>query len=187
MNIYIYKDYKRYMQRNNGRFYNAFIFVKSVKGEFMEAFEKNNVFFKIIKGVGISVVFTIVCLTVFSALLTYTNLSENLIQPVVISITGISVLVGSFFVTRKMSKNGIIKGISVGFMYILLIYLISSVVNNVNFSLSMGSIVMIIVGILCGAIGGIIGVNVGSFLGRRKKITSSICVREKCIGYLLHV
>lgn len=126
----------------------------------MESFERNNIFLKIIKGVVISIIFTLISLTIFSALLTYTNLSENLIQPVVISVTGISILVGSFFTTRKVTKNGIIKGISVGLIYILLIYLISSVINNANFSLSIGSIIMITVGILCGAIGGIIGVNV---------------------------
>lgn len=127
----------------------------------MENFEKNNVFLKIIKGVGISFAFTLICLTIFSALLTYTSLSENLIQPVVISVTGISILAGSFFATRKVGKNGIIKGIAVGLIYILLIYLTSSIANGGNFALTIGSIIMILIGILCGAIGGIIGVNIG--------------------------
>ena len=127
----------------------------------MESFEKNNVFIKILKGVGISFAFTLISLTIFSALLTYTSLSESLIQPVVISVTGISILVGSFFVTRKVGKNGIIKGIGVGLIYIFLIYVISSVVNGGSFALTMGSVIMILIGILCGAIGGIIGVNIG--------------------------
>ena len=127
----------------------------------MENFEKNNVFLKIIKGVGISFAFTLICLTIFSALLTYTSLSESLIQPVVISVTGISILAGSFFATRKVGKNGIIKGIAVGLIYILLIYLASSIANGGNFALTIGSIIMILIGILCGAIGGIIGVNIG--------------------------
>lgn len=127
----------------------------------MESFDNNNVFLKILKGVGISVLFTLICLTFFSALLTYTNLSESLIQPVVISVTGISILAGSFYATRKMNKNGIIKGISVGLIYILLIYVISSVVNGGNFAITIGSVIMILVGILCGAIGGIIGINIG--------------------------
>lgn len=127
----------------------------------MESFDNNNVFLKILKGVGISVLFTLICLTFFSALLTYTNLSESLIQPVVISVTGISILVGSFFATRKMNKNGIIKGVSVGLIYILLIYVISSVVNGGNFAVTIGSVIMILIGILCGAIGGIIGINIG--------------------------
>lgn len=127
----------------------------------MESFDNNNVFLKILKGVGISVLFTLICLTFFSALLTYTNLSESLIQPVVISVTGISILVGSFFATRKINKNGIIKGVSVGLIYILLIYVISSVVNGGNFAVTIGSVIMILVGILCGVIGGIIGINIG--------------------------
>lgn len=127
----------------------------------MESFQKNNVFTKILKGVGISFSFTLICLTIFSALLTYTNLSENLIQPVVIAVTGISILAGSFFATRKVGKNGIIKGIGVGIIYILLIYAISSIVNGGNFTLTIGSVIMILIGILCGAIGGIIGVNIG--------------------------
>lgn len=127
----------------------------------MESFEKNNVFIKILKGVGISFAFTLISLTIFSALLTYTSLSESLIQPVVISVTGISILVGSFFATRKVGKNGIIKGIGVGLIYIFLIYVISSVVNGGSFALTMGSVIMILIGILCGAIGGIIGVNIG--------------------------
>ena len=127
----------------------------------MEIYENNNVFLKVIKGVGISFAFTLICLTIFSALLTYTSLSENLIQPVVISVTGISILAGSFFSTRKVEKNGILKGITVGLIYIVLIYFISSIVNNGNFSLNLGSIIMILAGIICGAIGGIIGVNIG--------------------------
>ena len=127
----------------------------------MEGFEKNNIFQKILKGVGISFAFTLISLTIFSALLTYTSLSESLIQPVVISVTGISILAGSFFATRKVGKNGIIKGIAVGLIYILLIYLTSSLVNGGNFAFTIGSIIMILIGILCGAIGGIIGVNIG--------------------------
>ena len=127
----------------------------------MERFEKNNIFMKIIKGVGFSFAFTLICLTIFSALLTYTNLSENLMQPVIISVTGISILAGSFFATRKVGKNGIIKGIAVGIFYIILIYLLSSILNNGNFAINLGSIIMILVGIICGAIGGIMGVNMG--------------------------
>ena len=127
----------------------------------MEIYENNNVFLKVIKGVGISFAFTLISLTIFSALLTYTSLSESLIQPVVISVTGISILAGSFFATRKVGKNGILKGISVGLIYIFLIYFISSIVNNGKFSFNLGSIIMILAGIICGAIGGIIGVNIG--------------------------
>ena len=126
----------------------------------MEKVGNNNYFISILKGVGISIIFTILSLTIFSLLLVNTNMSESLIQPVVIVVTGISILIGSFMANRKMSKNGIINGCIIGFLYIFTIYIISSIANNMNFSLNMGSIIMILVGIVCGAIGGIIGVNI---------------------------
>ncbi len=50
----------------------------------------------IFKGVGISLGFTIVLLVIFSAILTYTNVSENTITPVIIVVTGISILFRKF-------------------------------------------------------------------------------------------
>ncbi len=125
----------------------------------MESFEKNNIFINIIKGVLISLVFTFISLFIFSCLLTYTNISENLMQPVVIVITGISILIGSSIGNRKTTKNGIINGAIVGIIYILAIYIISSIVNGGNFALNMQSCIMMGIGILGGIIGGIIGVN----------------------------
>ena len=122
---------------------------------------KNSFFKCIVKGVVIAMLFTMICLTIFSILLVNTNLSENLIQPVVIGVTGVSILLGSSIATRKMNKNGIINGTVIGFIYIFLIYLISSLVNEMNFSTNLSAIIMILVGIIGGAIGGIIGVNVG--------------------------
>ena len=125
----------------------------------MESSENNNFFLNIFKGVGIAIIFTVVCLTVFSVLLVYTNMSESLIQPVVIGVTGISILVGSFIANKKMTKNGIFNGAIIGGLYILLIYVISSVVNGGNFALNLGAVVMIATGIVGGAMGGIIGIN----------------------------
>ncbi len=126
----------------------------------MERVKNNNLLKTIVKGVGISIICTILALTIFSLLLVNTNLSENLIQPVVISVTGISLLIGSFITNKKMKKNGIINGCTIGFFYIMIIYIISSIVNNMNFSVNIGSIIMILVGLICGAVGGIMGVNI---------------------------
>ena len=117
-------------------------------------------FLNILKGVGISVVFTIICLFIFSCLLVFTDLSESLMQPVIIIVTGVSILIGSSIGNRKVKKNGIINGAIVGLIYILCIYLISSVIGGGDFALNMQAIIMMAVGIVCGIIGGIIGVNV---------------------------
>ena len=113
----------------------------------------------IIRGVLISFLFTICMLTIFSILLVYTNLSEETIKPVIITITGISILIGSSLGTRKLHKNGLISGGIIGSSYILLLYLISSIIGS-NFAINWVSVIMIIVGLLGGIFGGVVGVNV---------------------------
>ncbi len=111
------------------------------------------------KGVGIALIATVILLLIFSLLLTYTNLSENTISPVIIVITAISVLLGSSIGNRKIKKNGILNGAFVGGCYIILLYLISSILNW-RFSLNLQSVIMMISGMIFGVLGGIIGVNI---------------------------
>ncbi len=124
----------------------------------MEIFENNKPIISIIKGTAISFLTTIIALTIFAVLLTYTELSENTIRPVIITVTGISILIGSSIGTRKIRKNGLMTGGAIGVIYIVSIYLISSIMNS-NFALSWISIIMIAVGVIGGVLGGIIGVN----------------------------
>jgi len=113
---------------------------------------------RIIKGSLLSIVITIILLLIFATLLTYTSLAENTIPIVILVITGISILIGSQISTVHIRKNGIINGGLIGIIYILVIYLISSIVTG-NFSLSIYSGIMIVVSMITGALGGIIGVN----------------------------
>ena len=119
--------------------------------------DKNNLK-GIIKGVLISYIFTIIMCVIFAIILTYTNLQENAITPVIIIITAISIFVGSTIGNYKIQKNGLINGALVGFIYIVIIYLISSILNG-YFTLNIASIIMIVLSILFGTLGGIIAVN----------------------------
>ena len=134
-----------------------------VNNKNMEIIEQNN-FIKIIKGTAISVILSLVLLMVLSVLLSYTNLSENIIVPTVIAITSLSILVGSLFSALKIKKQGIVNGAIVGGIYIVILYILSSVISQ-NFNLSSNSAILIILGVMAGSIGGIIGVNI-----RHKKI-----------------
>ena len=119
---------------------------------------ENNFFVNLIKGVGIAFIFTIILLIIFSAILTFTNINENVINPVIITITGISILIGSSIANNKIKKNGLLNGALVGAIYILIIYIISSLLNW-RFGLNLQSLIMIVVGMIFGMLGGIIGVN----------------------------
>ena len=115
-------------------------------------------FFNILKGVIISIIFTLIFLFAFSVLLTYTNISESFIAPVIIVITAISIFIGSSIGNIKMKKNGLVNGALIGGIYLLSIYLLSGIINQ-NFTLNTTSIIIIISGMICGMFGGIIGVN----------------------------
>lgn len=101
-----------------------------------------------------------ILLFIFASLLVYTSLQETTIKPVVIIISIVSILIGSSLSSIKIKKNGIINGALVGLIYILTLYILSSI-SFIGFNLSVYSIIMIIGAILSGMIGGIIGVNFG--------------------------
>ena len=120
---------------------------------------QNSKVMNIIKGSVTSIIITIIALIIFSIILTNTNVNENVMTPVITVITAISILIGSILSVSKIEKKGIINGALVGLIYILAIYLLSSITNG-NFSIDINSIILIVIAILAGMIGGIIGVNI---------------------------
>ncbi len=132
--------------------------MKSLIKSDVDSDNRNNIM-NIFKGIVISFILTLILLFLFSIILTYTNIDENTIAPVIIMITVISILIGSSVSTIKIKKNGIVNGGIIGLIYILTLYIISSLVET-GFSLSMYSIIMIILSIIAGMIGGIVGVNI---------------------------
>lgn len=113
----------------------------------------------ILKGIILSIIITLILLFIYSICLTYTNIGENTIAPVIIVITSLSILIGSSISTIKIKKNGLLNGGIIGGVYILFLYIISSIVET-GFSLTLTSAVMLIFAILAGMAGGIVGVNI---------------------------
>lgn len=127
----------------------------------MENLNKNEItqnFIRIIKGSIIAIVITLILLFIFSIILTYTSIKESAMSPVVIVITAVSILIGSSISTLKIKKMGLVNGALVGLIYILTIYVISSI-TGLGFALQLQTIIMMLAAIGAGMIGGIIGVN----------------------------
>ena len=120
--------------------------------------EENKTVIQILKGIGISLITTLVFLVIFALILTYTQVEEKTINPVIIVITALSILIGSSIVNIKIKKNGLINGAIIGGAYMLIIYLISTILNW-KFGLNAQSIIMIVVGVIFEILGGILGVN----------------------------
>ena len=121
--------------------------------------ENGNTIVKVIKGSVLAIALTAIFLSSYAAILSFTNISETTIVPVVIVLTGISLLIGSSISTIPIKKQGMLNGGLVGLIYMLVLYIISSIILG-NFGLNINSIIMIAVGVLTGMVGGIIGVNI---------------------------
>ena len=124
----------------------------------IEDISKDKSSIKIIKGTVISIILSLILLTIYAALLSYTSISESTIVPVIITITGISILIGSSISSMHIKKQGMLNGALVGLVYMLTIYILSSIFLS-SFEININSIIMISVGIVTGMIGGAIGVN----------------------------
>ena len=116
---------------------------------------------RIFKGVLTSILVTLVLLLLLSVVLTYSNISETIIPISIVVISGGSILIGSLITTKKMKKNGIVYGGVIGLIYIMLLYLTSSIISQ-GFSLNFYSLMMMIFSIIAGMFGGILGVNINN-------------------------
>ncbi len=119
---------------------------------------ENKKFKMIIKGSAIAIIITIVALLILSFVLAYTDLKESFAMPIIWIILGCSIIIGSIISSRKVKSNGLINGSIVGFIYIFVLYLLSSLIVR-NFALNTYSFIAIAISIITGVIGGIIGVN----------------------------
>lgn len=113
----------------------------------------------ILKGLVISFILTLVSVFIFSVVLTYTNTPESTIFPVIAFITAISILIGSSISTIKINKKGIINGGIIGFIYIFILYLLSSIITT-GFAVNVNTIILMAAATLAGMVGGIVGVNI---------------------------
>ena len=123
--------------------------------------ENKNKFILIGKGVIFGYIFMLFEILVYSILLAYTSVPESSISVCVFIFSLLSVFLASSTVSIKIKENGMKNGGIVGFLYIILVYLIGSLISG-NFSLTSSVITTIIFNILLGMIGGIVGVNLAS-------------------------
>ena len=99
-----------------------------------------------------------ILLLAYALILAYTDVSEKTLIPVITIITAICILIGSSIGNMKIKKNGLLNGASIGGVYMIILYLISSIWNW-EFKIGIQSLGIIGIGIIFGIIGGIVGVN----------------------------
>ena len=112
----------------------------------------------IFKNVVLAYIITLVLFVLYSFVLTFTSVPESSI-PLFTFVTGmISVFIGSSMAVIKIKEKGMVNGALVGLIYILILYLLSSIFST-GFGVNGYAFSMILFNVIIGMIGGIIGVN----------------------------
>ena len=113
----------------------------------------------IIKGTILGLIVTIILMLLFTILLTYSKLSEELIPLINSIIMILGIKTGSIFTSRKAYRNGWISGGLIGVTYFLIIFLLS-VIFIKDFTLDKYTFLKGMIALVIGTIGGMIGINI---------------------------
>lgn len=132
---------------------------KQANQGFTETIKNRLNIISILKGIIVSYIITIPAFVIFSFILTYTDFPERFISAVVVIVSIVSILAAGIVAIKNVSSKGWMNGGIVGFIYTLVLYLLSSIVFK-NFSIDRNVVSMTAIGILSGSIGGIIGINI---------------------------
>jgi len=111
-----------------------------------------------LKGLLVSYIIVIFLFAFFAIILANTDFPEKYLPTAVLITTIISVITAGSTVTKRLKNKGWLNGGIVGLIYMLILYILSSIVYE-DFSVNRYTITMIIIGMLSGAIGGILGIN----------------------------
>lgn len=122
----------------------------------------------VVKGIVISYLITIPIFLIFALILSGTNCPEKLITPIIVATTILSILFAGISIARKSGTNGWINGAVVGLIYMLVLYILSSIVFK-TFAIDRYVVTMTVIGVLSGAIGGIFGVNMKAKITQKHK------------------
>ena len=92
----------------------------------------------------VEMIFSIIGMFILAIILSKTSVSDSIMGNSIIGISAFSIAFGGFLSSRKLKIKGIICGALQGIIYMLFMYLISSIASG-NFVLTIEGIVMIVV------------------------------------------
>ncbi len=122
-----------------------------------EKLSNDNVFFDFVKGIVIAIIVSLGLVVLFAFILKGFSLPDSVITPVTMIIKALSVVLGSLVAVKGNSK-GLVKGVSFGAIYIVVAFLIFSLLAG-SFSVGLSGLLDLLSAIACGGIVGIIKVN----------------------------
>ncbi|MGD9677276.1 MAG: TIGR04086 family membrane protein [Vulcanibacillus sp.] len=122
--------------------------------------ESNQTSHPILIGLTYTIVLVIIATFIFAFIIYFTALSDNNISILSLVSTTLSVMIGGFISGKKAGKKGWLYGGTIGFIYAIILGIITFLAFNVNIDLRY--LVLLAISTFSGALGGILGVNYGN-------------------------
>ncbi|MCL2862274.1 MAG: TIGR04086 family membrane protein [Firmicutes bacterium] len=119
--------------------------------------------FEVIKAVIVAVIFSLVAILLLALFIRVLNIGAGAIPIINQVIKGISILFACLICLR-IPKNGWIKGLFVGLIYIVIAFILFSILDNGNFNFGLNLLNDTAIGGVSGMISGILAIAI-----RRKK------------------
>lgn len=119
---------------------------------------ENNMMKIFLKGIVLAFIISLGLTFLLAVVLNFINISDGIIDFIIMFISSFSILITTFIIGRKLKKNGIFIGCILGISYVLVLYIISSIIN-MNFIITIKFLEIFVMSLIFGIIGGIIGVN----------------------------
>lgn len=115
-------------------------------------------FFEIFKGILFSIVLSILLVIIFAAIVKFANLSSKAVQIVNIALKIISIFFGTLLAIGS-GRQGLFKGCIIGLFFVLISYLVFSLING-SFSSNPLTAFDVIFSLIAGLLSGVFTVNV---------------------------
>ena len=112
----------------------------------------------VVKGVLLAYLLNLLFILIYAAILSLTSVSDSTMPTVIFVINLLGIFISTSITGLKIKENGLKYGAIIGAIYILILYLISSV-NGLGLALTSYATATIIFNVLIGMVGGVVGVN----------------------------
>jgi putative membrane protein (TIGR04086 family) len=111
-----------------------------------------------LKGLGISILIGVLLCSLASTVVYYTGLKETLLNPLAKLVLVISVFSGSCVVSRTYGNKGLVRGVSLGIMFFILMLIITLISSPSHIDIK-GFLYTLTACIVSGGLGGILGIG----------------------------
>ena len=114
-----------------------------------------------IRGFLVALLTAVILSSILALAIYWSPLQETLLSPLADFTLMISVFAGGWYSARHYGNRGLVRGVSIGLMFFLFVFLVTLVVNPALVSLS-SVIKDLLFGVACGGLGGILGVGMAN-------------------------